>query len=261
MSWALKRQLTVLVILLLFLGGFTALFFYVTKPTLSCFDNKMNQKEEGVDCGGPCDLVCANTVSDPIVKWSRVVPVRAGQFDAVAYIENPNPNAGLTSFKYIFRLYGANDKPIAEKSGQTFLNPGEKFAIYEPNVATGSSVPMKAYIELQKPDEGYAWIRVTKKLTDIPNLSIRTKQFDTVSNSRVTATIANDALTDGRAIKMVAVLFDVDGNAFAASSTFLDSIKGSSELPVVFTWPNPFETPPASFELYLHYDQGIVGQN
>ncbi len=257
MSWAVKRQILILLIIVVFLAGFTALFFYVTKPTLSCFDKIQNQKEEGVDCGGPCDLVCPNSVSDPIVEWSRVLAVRQGQFDVVAYIENPNPGVGLRTISYSFRLYDAQNKSVAERTGTTYINPGEKFIIYEPNVNTGKAIPVKAYVEFEKPDAGYAWIKVKKKTTEIPNLSVRTKQFDEKSGMRATATIANDALTDGRNIQITTVLYDSAENVIGASSTFLDTVKGASEVPVVFTWPNPFETPPASFEMYLHYDQGI----
>jgi len=257
MSWALKRQLSIILILVIFVGGFMGLFFWLRKPALTCFDNKQNQAEEGVDCGGPCDRFCPNTLGDPIIRWSRVLPVRAGQFDAVAYVENPNPTAGLSEFEYVFRLYDASNKPIAERTGKTFLNPGEKFALYEPNVSVGNTAPSKAFLELKKPEFGYHWTKVQKPAGDVPNLSIQSKQFDSVAGNRATANIANSSLADGRSIQIVAVLYDATANAIGASSTFLDVIKGSSELPVVFTWPNVFTEIPTTFEVYMHYDQGI----
>lgn len=257
MSWALKRQLTVLIVILLFLGGFAGLFYWLTRPVLSCTDKIQNQGEEGVDCGGPCDLVCPNSVSDPIIKWSRVLAVRNGQFDAVAYVENPNPGVGLQVLAYSFRLYDAQNKAVAERTGKRFVNPGEKFIIYEPNVDVGKSTPVKAYLQFEKPEYGYAWRKISKQAAPLPNLSVRTKQFDEKSRMRATAVIANDSLVTGREIEIVAVLYDVGGNVVGASSTFLDVINGSTEIPVVFTWPNPFEVPPASFEIFLHYDQGL----
>lgn len=257
MSWALKRQLLILLAVGLFFVGLIALFFYVTRPTLSCFDGKVNQGEGGIDCGGPCSRVCPNEADDPIVNWSRVLAVRQSQFDAIASIENPNPNAGLERVTYSFRLYDAGNAIVAERFGETYINAGENFVIYEPNISTGKSLPVKAYLQFEKPETGYAWVNVVKRTAGIPNISVRAKEFDTKSGMRVNATIANDALTDGRNIQITAVLYESSGNVIGASATFLDIVKGSSEVPVVFTWPNPFENPPASFEIYLHYNQGI----
>jgi len=257
MSWALKRQLSILLILTLFIGGFVGFFFWLRKPALTCTDGLQNQLEDGIDCGGPCENFCPNTINDPIIKWSRVSPVRAGQYDAVAFIENPNPNAGLAEFEYTFRLYDAANKPVSERSGKTFLNPGEKFALYEPNVSTGNIVPIKAFLELKKPYDGFLWKKVVKAAGELPNLTIRSKQFDVTSGSRVLAVIANTSLSEGRNIQLVVILYDAEGNVIGSSSTFLDVVNGSTELPVVFTWPNSFKEAPASYEIYLHYDQGI----
>ncbi|MFA6006701.1 MAG: hypothetical protein WC764_03185 [Candidatus Paceibacterota bacterium] len=261
MSWSLKRQLIVLLILFVFLGMFAGLALLLNKPALSCFDNKQNQGEEGVDCGGPCNNFCPNAVNDPIVRWSRVLPVRAQQFDAVAYIENPNPTAGLSKVDYTFRLYDAKNSPIVERKGSTFINPGEKFALYEPNVDVGNAVPVRAFLELKKPSEGYPWRKIRVASDARPNLTIRSKQFDDSTGNSVTASMANESLADGHAIRIVAVLYDSNGNVTGASSTFVDVIKGGAEVPIVFTWPNRFTENPANLELYLHYNQGIVSGN
>lgn len=257
MSWAVRRQLTILVIILAFIGFFAGLFFFLVKPETSCKDGKVNQGEEGIDCGGPCDRVCPNSVSDPIIKWSRVLAVRQGQYDTVAFIENQNPRVGLEELSYRFTLYDAKNNPVAERTGKTFLNPAEKMVIYEPLVVTGNVVPVKSFLELEKPDTGYLWKKPLPN-PQLPNLRIRTKTFDDTTKDRVTAIIANDSLTDGRDITIIAVLYDTEGNAMGASSTYLDRIQGNSELPIVFTWPNPFTETPQSFDIYLHYDQGIV---
>ena len=157
MSWALRRQLLILFIILLFLVGFGALFFWITRPTLSCFDKKMNQDEIGIDCGGSCDRFCADSMRNPVVRWSRVLAVRSGWVDAVAFIENPNPSGGLREMEYVFRLYDAKNSPVAEKRGRTFLNPGEKFALYEPNIAVGTTIPVRAYLEISEPQDGFLW--------------------------------------------------------------------------------------------------------
>jgi len=219
----------------------------------------MNQDEIGIDCGGSCDRFCADSMRNPVVRWSRVLAVRSGWVDAVAFIENPNPSGGLREMEYVFRLYDAKNSPVAEKRGRTFLNPGEKFALYEPNIAVGTTIPVRAYLEISEPQDGFLWRKPSIQIGK-PNLSIRTKEFDAISRNRATALVGNDALTDGKNITIVAILYDVEEQVFGASSTFVDVLRGGSELPIVFTWPNQFAETPTTFELYLHYDQGIVAE-
>ena len=59
MTWAAKRQLQ-------YLSGFLAIILVIVliiiAPYLrsdpTCFDGKQNGNEEGIDCGGSCDLIC-----------------------------------------------------------------------------------------------------------------------------------------------------------------------------------------------------------
>src|SRR5947209_735804 len=112
-SWSKQQQiayfLIVFVTFVLITGYF---YYYFLKPVPSCFDNKQNQGELGVDCGGTCAALCKSQTSNLLVLWSRSLQVRPGLYDAVAYVENPNSAAGLGQIGYTFTLYDAQGKEI-----------------------------------------------------------------------------------------------------------------------------------------------------
>src|SRR3989344_9365646 len=96
MTWALKRQLFYVFVLVLFFAVFGFLIAYPRfNKAPSCIDNKQNGTETGVDCGGSCLRPCGSQVDDIAVLWARAFRVIPGQYNAVAYLENQNRNTAV----------------------------------------------------------------------------------------------------------------------------------------------------------------------
>ncbi|MGH7249462.1 MAG: hypothetical protein ACREGC_00650, partial [Minisyncoccia bacterium] len=110
MTWALKRQIFYIVVLVLFILIFGSLIAYPSfnKPP-TCFDNKQNGDEIGIDCGGSCSNACATQVEDISVLWARSFEVSPGRYNAVAYVVNHNKNAAIKQISYRFRFADANN--------------------------------------------------------------------------------------------------------------------------------------------------------
>ena len=93
LSWRARKQLAVLLIL----GGVVAAIIGVVAyrywPAPSCVDQKMNQREEGIDCGGPCVACAVKNALPPVVFWTRAVELRPGFYDVAAEIQNQNTRA------------------------------------------------------------------------------------------------------------------------------------------------------------------------
>ena len=64
-------------------------FFYYYQPA-TCRDGKQNQEEDGVDCGGPCSLICDAQSATPIVSWVRFFKIQDGFYNVASFVENPN---------------------------------------------------------------------------------------------------------------------------------------------------------------------------
>lgn len=232
--WAFWRRLqygTVFsVFIALFLYWGYASFFYIA-PT--CFDGRQNGEERGVDCGGGCLRICAMDTERPTVTWARSFRVTDGQYNAVAYVENPNQIAGAPLVRYTFSLYD-REGLITERVGTTFLPPNNVYPIFEGRITTGNRIPVNTFLELEPID---VWLPVTAGREQFRVVSRELLASDT--RPRLNAQIENTALTTVNDVTVVATIFDARGNALTSSQTVVNELAARSTEPVVFTWPEP----------------------
>lgn len=235
LDWSQKRKLYYGIawslIFVAIVGAF-AVSYYVNREE-TCFDVRQNQDEEGVDCGGVCQIVCKESIKPPILLWSRAFPVSGGVYNAVAYVENENTDLGVEEGLYSFRLYDANNIIIAERKGRTFIGPGERLAIFEPRISTGERTPRRAFFEFLSFSEWKRTDRVQK-----PPIFVRDQKLSNdESNTRLFARIQNGTIVNIADIDAVAILYGRDGNALAVSATKVDLLPSEGSREIVFTWP------------------------
>jgi len=225
----------------LFLIGGTFLYSALNQiPT--CSDGKQNQNEEGVDCGGVCNRACVDQVVAPITLWSRSIEVSKGVYDAIAFVENPNPKTGVSSVAYKFKLYDSENILVVERAGKTFINPNERLYIFESNIKTGERVPKRAFFEFQS---GPNWQKTDNKK---PLISVKNQRFIEEEGS-LKVDIVNSLFFELKDVVVTAILIDEDGNVFASSEALVKSLPGDGVQEIFFTWPAPFEKRPAKIEV------------
>lgn len=239
MSWA-SRKRTVYV---LGVVAFCAIVFgiplaiWIYEPA-SCFDGKQNQEETAPDKGGPCALLDERSLNPYAVLWSRAFQIRPGNYNAAAYIENPNIHAGARAISYGFKFYDDQGVLVAERSGITSIMSGGITPVFEGAINTGNRSITRTFFEFTALP---VWERVSNP-TD--NLLIHNKissNFDSVP--RLTARVKNTSVAVISNLTFVAVVFDTAGNAFAASATTLSRLAASEEGEIVFVWSQPFQKP------------------
>jgi hypothetical protein len=237
-SWAHKRQLMygagVIVFILLVIGVPVYFIFFNALPT--CFDSKMNGDEIGVDCGGSCQRACSQEVlPEPIVSWSRSFTVAQGLNNLVAYVQNPNVNYTAEPIPYIFLVYDKENVLLGTREGYARVPPTKTFPIFEPAFDAGTRQPAKAIFEFTAPA---VW---NKYDAQKPEFDVIDERLLSASTSPIIkATLLNKTINKYANIEVVAIVYNKDGNAFAASKTIVDIIHGNDEAPLVFTWPTPF---------------------
>lgn len=245
MSWSTKRQLLYLSAVfggLLLLGSFS--LYQALNPTPSCTDNKQNQNESGIDCGGVCPNACISDVRPLITLWSRALPAGSGMYDAVGFVENPNINAGVPSLAYTFKLYDKNNVLVAERAGKTFVNPNERFVVFAGGIRTGERVPSRAFLEFQV-DPSWA-----QSFAEKPALVVQNETAAASSaKPSIEAQIINRSFKGQKNVHVTAVLFNAIGNAFAASETIINELLPDTPEQVFFTWPKAFSESPAKIEI------------
>lgn len=232
--WAFWRrvQYTIGFFLFLFIvgGGLYALYGYTPA---TCLDQKKNGDETGTDCGGRCARICTFDVKEPYVAWVRSFRATDGFYNAVAYVENRNANAGSPRVAYTIRLY---DKAglIAERTGTTEFPPNTLYPIFEGRIATGDRVPMQTTIEF---DGDQVWVRA---VLEEEQFSLVRRELTGVDDKPVlTATLKNGALDEVLDVDVVATIFNREGTALTASRTKIPVFSPRSTREVTFTWQEP----------------------
>lgn len=233
--WAVWRRMQygggLLSIILLMVVGVYYGYFY-TSPT--CYDGVQNGSEVGIDCGGECIPICATEVVAPEIEWTESFLIAPHQYNAVAYVNNPNFTAGAPELNYTFRFYDEDDTLITERSGKTALLPNGITPIFAGRVDTMNRDLARTEIEL---DPVSLWLPVEEGREQF-----RIGTFDLSgadSSPRLTAEIENTSLQPATGVDVVATIFDSAGTPLTASRTYLEELTARSTANLYFTWPNP----------------------
>ncbi len=248
-QWSRTRKriiLSIIILTILVLVGVPGYFLFYKAPT--CFDGKLNGDETGVDCGGSCQLLCKAESLPLILKGDpRILSIASGTFEVVALAENPNNNAEIYKAGYIIKLYdGESAIPVKEIEGETYAPAASNFAVFEgPFTLETGAIPKRATLDWK--EELFVW---QKNPIETPNLEVKRSAMSLEdSTPRLEAEIENLSLQKASNIDLVVLIYDIDGNIFAASKTFIDAIAPGEAALAVFTWPEPFNREVVSTEI------------
>lgn len=248
MSWNSRRQLiygsVVGVFILVVISIPVYNLFFNRAPT--CFDNKQNQNETGIDCGGVCERACAfDVIPTPVTVWSRAFPVANGYYNLVAYVQNANVEYVAEPTKYIFRVYDKENVLIGVKEGYADVPPTKTFPIFEQGFNADQRVPATTYFEFVR---GIPWKKY--KDNNKPELQVTNQRLSmSAGGPRIDAMLTNNTINQYKNIEVVAIVYNEEGNAMAASRTFVDNIGGSGTAALVFTWPQAFSATSSKIEI------------
>jgi hypothetical protein len=248
MSWSLRRQL---IIILLLLFVFSSVVFAYLYPVIfrapTCSDLKKNGDETGIDCGGGCVNLCTQETKNPTVLWQRSFNITEDVYNAIAYIENQNP-AGISALPYEFRLYDTKGTYITRVEGIAVVPPSGRYAIVETGIKTGNAVVGTTTFEWKVAT--VPWERISPEIS-----SLRVKTSDVSLDlsgpvPKLLATISNSsAIIPLLNIQVAAVLYDIHDNAVSISKTFVHDLQPDKPLQIFFTWPKPLVTPVVRYEI------------
>ena len=247
MSWAQKRRLiyiSIIVLVFLLVVVLPTILRFYKAPT--CFDKKQNQAELGVDCGGPCELLCDNQYAPLNVLWSRFFKVTDGVYNVLAYVENPNLNAGVTNLNYVFKLYDKKGVLLKERFGTTFVPANRVTAIFEPELLVGNLIPQRVeFIFLNQA----VWLKQDSQENGLSVTQSVISREDTAP--RLSAVLTNKTINQIKKIEAVGIVYNADSNTIAFSRTVIDSLDAKASTNINFNWPKPFSDKYARIEIVL----------
>jgi hypothetical protein len=252
MSWSSSRQLIILLLIIAVLGGIGSVFAYpLVFKAPTCTDGKHNGTEAGIDCGGPCEKLCSAALAPIETLWSRPFKVAPGVYDAFAYVENKNFDAGVRKILYRFSLYDQQNLLVTERVGKTFITPNGRIPIFEGGIRTGERVPKRAFFEFA---EVPLWEPLSPKAASLTLTPSAIRLENASSTPRLSVIIGNKGIYTLSNVEVTAVLYDEGDNAFAVSRTIIDSLPKGGSAEASFTWLTPFAHAPARIEVVPRVD-------
>lgn len=254
MGFRLSRQLAILAVAAIIAGGVGFLILRSGLPEPSCMDNRLNQGEERIDCGGPCDA-CVLRESKPIeIFWTRFVKVRENTYDVAAEIRNPNVKLAASYFDYEFKLYDSAGVNVVSRRGRSFMYPGETAHLAEIGLLSNHAIRSAS---LTIGDTAWASSDAVK-----PDVFAGSKEYAVEGEPGRTVSVAktivlNRELFSISDIGITAIVFDGNGNLLGAHRTIIKSLGAGASQPVVLAWPAVFPVPVASFLIEVHTSSAI----
>lgn len=157
MSQRILKQILYGAFYLLVLAGILWVIYVVAlRPAPSCFDNRQNGGETGVDCGGPC-ISCEIKNLQPISLLPAILFSADRNFSAAAEIRNLNVGHGA-KFDYEVNFYDAAGKNLKNIKNTGFIYGGESKSLIDgARITTG--IPARAEIKILEPS--LIWLRQT----------------------------------------------------------------------------------------------------
>ena len=260
MDWRTRRQLLILLIVAGVVFGVLGLIGYaLLHQPGSCTDNKLNQGEEEVDCGGPCAPCAFKHQKSVEVFYARFVEVRPKNYDIVAEVQNPNEHLAGRPLIYRTHLFDDKGAEVGRRDGETYVYPNDRIYIIEGNFVTERTV-VEAKIEIL-PDET-RW-QYTNALH--PDLTVGNKQYEVVTVddrelSYESAVLTNRESAGFHNVDVRVALLDKDGNIAGVAKTIVQNLPPGGTRKVEFTWPNKIAADVDRVELEARAD-GLNQQN
>ncbi len=201
-------------------------------------------------------MVCRAEVDDISVLWSRAFKVVNGRYNAVAYLENQNDAAVVKKINYRFRFADKDNLYIGQREGSTFVPAGGRFAVFEPGVNVGNSIPVYTTFEFT---EAPIWLAVEKELLNTVKVFPSNIVLENEgTNPTLSVNIKNNSFYIVPQVNVVAILYDENGNALSASRSVVDELAPEEERGVFFTWPEPWEGTTVTKEIIPTFDVFLI---
>lgn len=245
MTWAGKRQAIILSVIILFSVIIISPIVFKSIPNASCSDNKKNQDESGVDCGGVCQKICKNEAISPTVIWVRPFEVAKGVVSATAYVANGNAGVVARSVRYTMKIYDKDGILLGERAGLMDIPAKTSFPVFEGAINIGEQDASSAFFDI---NDDINWEKYEPK--DKIEVEVISQKIITEETSKLFATIRNNSNVNLQDFPVVAIIYNTDGNAIASSQTKIDSLKRNEAIEVAFTWLKPFVSDPGRVEIY-----------
>ncbi|GIW65698.1 MAG: hypothetical protein KatS3mg094_217 [Candidatus Parcubacteria bacterium] len=227
MNRRLKKQIIYAIIILSLMTILVVGLWFIFRPAPSCFDNKKNGQEEGIDCGGPC-LPCEIVNLNLRVEKPRTIIYPDNTLDIITIIKNPSDKYGLRKFNYKFILKGDNNIK-AELSGESFIMPLQTKYLTAVNIKKPDFNIISADIEINFDKKD--WLIIDQNETKIEMLNYEIK------DNKLLAEIINNDTIPYNDLEINFLVYDILGNIIGVLKTKIDYLEPLERRNISLTLP------------------------
>lgn len=236
-TWRAKKQLSIILVLAVVVGGVGAFLFLKLYFVPGCFDNTRNQGEEDIDCGGPC-ISCAVRRAKPIeVFWARGVGIRPHVYDVAAFVENQNEVLVSPTVDYEFTLLNDAGEMVAQKTGRTFIFPQERTYVIESAVETTGEAKK---VEFRVLNADWRVSTAARPNLIVERRAYRVAHENGTAQSIIDATILNRTALDFRQFEVRFAVFDQSGNLIGTNRVVGETLLSGAHEDIKSIWPQEF---------------------
>lgn len=235
-SWRSQRQLVIFFVLV---APIVAAAFFIIKgliPVATCFDNKKNQDEIGLDCGGSCASCEFKYPKAITVFSSRAVLVSENFYDLAAEIENPNEFLSSVNVEYEFKLYDRFGL-VTTRTGKTFLYAQERTFIIEPGISTTRPAERAEFritrVDWQEKRDFAPTVIAEQRLHSVEEVQGKRQ-------SVVDITLLNKSPYDFAEIEVQVAVIDKEKNLLGVNKIVVENVLSQSRQNVKSIWPQEF---------------------
>jgi len=254
-SRRMMRRVKIGSLFMLFLFVVIVPSYLLLSPKKTCSDGKKNQGEAGIDCGGPCPIVCQEVFSPESfeLRESLFVPTGvSGKYDASVRVYNPNDTIGAASIGYDIVLRDSTDVEVGRFSGTESILPQESKYFFGLGIDV-SGMPSSVGIEFHDGD----WRRFSG-YQERPALTVHGLRYDKVSSGpffgEVFGTLRNESPFDFRSVTVKVLLRDTSGKTVALNRTEVNTLLSGDVRDFLLRFPSAFPGAVASVDAEVDAD-------
>ncbi len=226
------KQIIIGLIYLAIAGAVTFGIYRAIVPVPTCDDGIQNQDEQGVDCGPVCGVLCAPTIQPLQLPLTQAVPVRAGEYDVIVQVRNPNDIYGSGRVPYTLTVEPTDASAPITTSGTFYIMPGQTRFLAYPAIRVSGNVPTVKF-QIGEPE----WQQIDQPLDVM--LPIRRESYQVGVSPDYEAVVQNDSNFDFQEIDIAVVALDTADTVLAVNRTAIMTVLAHEERYFKVSWPSP----------------------
>ncbi|HEY4475390.1 MAG TPA: hypothetical protein VJB92_01565 [Candidatus Paceibacterota bacterium] len=231
------KQLIYGIFYLAIIFGIGYILYAPFKTPASCFDNRKNQGETEVDCGGSCLSCDLRHLKDIEISPVQIFPLQDNKLSLLFELKNPNVKYGASRFIYTVSFRDASGVESDSVWRESFIYPGELKTVVEAALDIDQSKTRSARVELSD----FSWKPVSE--FSLPKTQTRDIRVDIQLGEKrgtVSGIFINQNSFRLARVSISAIFSDTAGVKIGVSKTLIEDVEPFQEKNFTIAIPEGF---------------------